>query len=69
MNHAKIGENTSIHPAHSSGALAAWWDLPPQERFRAAAFRDGAANEEGEPDILFVRDAASLQTHPREDMP
>lgn len=37
--------------------------------FRAAAFRDGAANEEGEPDILFVRDAAPRQTHPREDMP
>lgn len=37
--------------------------------FRAAAFRDGVANEEGEPDILMVRDGAPRQTHPREDMP
>ena len=37
--------------------------------FRPVAARDGAANEEGEPDILFVRDAAPKQTHPRKDMP
>lgn len=37
--------------------------------FRPVACRDGAANEEGEPDIVTVRDAGPVLTLPREDMP
>lgn len=37
--------------------------------FRPAAFRDGAANEEGEADIVYSRDAGPVLPLPREDMP
>lgn len=37
--------------------------------FRPIAFRDGAANEEGEADIVLRRDAGPVLTPPREDMP
>ena len=37
--------------------------------FRPIAFRDGAANEEGEPDIVYRRDAGPVLPIPREDQP
>jgi GNAT superfamily N-acetyltransferase len=37
--------------------------------FRPAAFRCGAANEEGEPDIVYTRDAGPVLPLPREDQP
>jgi RimJ/RimL family protein N-acetyltransferase len=62
-----IAEAIALYPARLSlfclarntGARAFY----ERHGFRAAAFSDGAATEEGEPDVLYVRDAAPMNQH------
>jgi ribosomal protein S18 acetylase RimI-like enzyme len=62
-----MAEATAIYPlrlslfclVRNTGARAFY----ERHGFRAAAFSDGAATEEGEPDVLYVRDAAPTNQH------
>lgn len=51
---ARIAGGRAFHEAHG---------------FRPTANRCGAANEEGEPDIVYTRDAGPVLPPPREDQP